>query len=94
MPGNMIEHEAFGWENLPEDAVIGIVPAIGSVHHEAPVSAGPQVELFERVGESFRPPPLCQMGRVGPGTEDEFARCIEDARADDLGRRGGLLIQV
>src|ERR1022692_3931782 len=66
--------------------VIEIV-AVGRVHNVTPVAAGLLIELVKSVRETIRSPPLRQMFGVSPRFPHEFARRVQDTRADNLSAR-------
>ena len=75
--------DAFGRHDLFVSDAVLVIAAIGAVHDEAPDTARPKVEAHCRRGKTVRPPPLRQMFRIGEGRENEVARRVEFANADD-----------
>src|SRR6266702_4550692 len=55
-----------------------------TAHHDAERATWPCVHFTDRVGESFRSPPLCHLLWIDPRLEHEFARHIQPAREDKL----------
>jgi len=81
---HMVEDDPLRDHDFNKNLIVLVIGAVGAVHHEAPVSAGPQVELLEGVGEARRPPPPGETLRVAEGLEHVLPRCVEHARGDDL----------
>src|SRR5512144_2201735 len=69
------------------DAIL-VIASVRTVHHEAPGSAGPEVEAVRCCREAVGTPPVCKMFRIGEGREDQIARRIEHSATDDRARIG------
>jgi len=75
MEGNPLRRHDFVERNM-----ILIVAPVGPMHHEAPGTAGSQIEHLRRDRESRRPPPIAQVIGMGPRFENKVARGIEQTR--------------
>src|SRR5271169_566622 len=70
--------------DLADLAVHRIDGAIGRAHVDADGAADACIELADRIGKAFRPPPLCQRRGIGPGRKHPRARRVEGARDGDF----------
>jgi hypothetical protein len=74
LPPPWVYYDTLRFYDLPENAAVRIIGAIGTVHHLFPYAAGPYVHLLDSGCEAFRSPPMHDIVRIGHCFPDKFAR--------------------
>ncbi len=75
---------SLGRDDVVVDAAEPVLAAVRSLLDDAPLAAGPGVELHDLVLVAARPPPLHEQLRIGVGPEDELSRRVEHDSRDEL----------
>lgn len=78
-------------DHLHEPHVVPVVGPVRAVHRVPPDPARTHVQLVDRGRESVRPPPLDDLGRVGPGRPYPFGGSGQPSRYHDFVFCGALL---
>jgi hypothetical protein len=88
LPPPWVYYDTLRFYDLPENAAVRIIGAIGTVHHLFPYAAGPYVHLLDSGCEAVRSPPMHDIVRIGHCFPDKFARRLEQSRDNDLPANG------